>query len=269
MSLVQNEYAFARDVAEHGIRDGFLMHLDKQSITFAPKPVNAFDFYAQKKPNSTKLDWYPVYAVVSADGAFGVDTGPWTASYTQDGTEKSANGEWLTVWAKDQSGAWHALFDGGVTHAAPESPVKGIPEDAPVMQLPALTAPASGVDATQAQIAQQENQFSDDAAHGLKAAYEAAAAADIHVLLDNGQPLLGREEALTVMPAMPAGLHWVPMGGSVARSGDLGYVYGMTYKTADEKHASPVGVYMHVWRRDQDGWKLLISEDQPLPPAKN
>src|SRR5579863_2376022 len=97
-SLVQNEYAFAKAVADHGIRDGFLMYLDKQAITLSPQPVNAFDLYTNRKPNGTKLSWYPIYALLSSSGDFGVDTGPWRADWIQDGKPQVAHGDWLTVW---------------------------------------------------------------------------------------------------------------------------------------------------------------------------
>jgi ketosteroid isomerase-like protein len=268
-SLVQNEYAFARDVAAHGIRDGFLMHLDKQSVTFAPRPVNAYDFYTQRKPGSSKLSWYPAFALVSASGDFGVDTGPWTADWIQDGKAQSAHGEWLSVWARDKSGAWRALFDGGVSHPAPTTAAQALDENTPVMQLPASKDPVPSTDEVQSDVERQETLFSNDAVNGLKATYGSVAAEDIRLLLEGAYPLVGRDMVLKAMPETPAGLQWVPMGNSVAKSGDLGYVYGMTYKSTDEKHETPQGVYMHVWRRDAAGWKLVIAEEVPLAqPSK-
>ena len=269
LTLLQNEYAFARDVSARGIRDGFLLHLDKSAITFAPQPVKAYELYSQRKPGNTKLSWYPAFALVSAAGDFGVDTGPWRADYTEDGKDKSANGEWLTVWTRDKSGAWRALFDGGVGHAPPEIPAQALSEDGAVPRLPALAGPAPTGDTVQKELQRQEALFSDGAVRQLKAAYATAAADDIHLLLENSQPLVRREQVLKGTPAVPAGLVWVPLGGSVAQSGDLGYVYGMTYKPADEKRKAPQGVYVHVWRRDSDGWKLLLAEESPLPqPGK-
>jgi ketosteroid isomerase-like protein len=268
-SLVQNKYAFARDVAAHGVRDGFLMYLDKQSVTFAPQPVNAYDFYTQRKPGSSKLSWYPAFALVSASGDFGVDTGPWTADWTQDGKAQSAHGEWLSVWARDKSGAWRALFDGGVSHPAPTAPAQALDEIAPVTQLPASKDPAPSTDEAQSEVERQETLFSNDAVNGLKTAYSSVAAEDIRLLLEGAYPLVGREPVLKIMPTTPAGFQWVAQGGSIAKSGDLGYVYGMTYKSMDEKHETPQGVYMHVWRRDADGWKLILAEEVPLvQPSK-
>lgn len=269
LNLLQNEYVFARDVAARGVRDGFLLHLDKSAITFAPQPVNAYDFYSRRKPGTTKLSWYPVLALVSAAGDFGVDTGPWRADYTEDGKDESSNGEWLTVWIRDKSGAWRALFDGGVGHAPPERPAPALPEDGAVTQMPALTGPAPAIDAVQAELERQEALFSDTAVRQLKAAYASVAADDIHLLLEDSQPLVGRERVLKLTPATSSGLEWVPIGGSVADSGDLGYVYGMTYKPEDRKRKTPQGVYVHVWRRDPGGWKLALAEESPLPkPSK-
>jgi len=101
-------------VAKTNIRDGFLKYLDKQSITFAPQPVNAFDRYTQGKVNGTKLLWYPSYALVSATGDFGVDTGPWTAHWDEGGKQQTAYGEWLSIWARDSTGTWKALFAAGI-----------------------------------------------------------------------------------------------------------------------------------------------------------
>ena len=269
VSLVQNEYAFARDVAAHGVRDGFLMYLDKQSVTFAPQPVNAYDFYTQRKPGSSKLSWYPAFALVSASGDFGVDTGPWTAGWVQDGKPQSAYGEWLSIWARDKSGAWRALFDGGISHPAPSAPAQALDENASVTQLPAVKDPAPSTDEVQAQVQSQDTVFSNDAVHGLQTAYGSVAAEDIRLLLEGASPLVGREPVLKIMPTTPAGFQWVAQGGSVAKSGDLGYTYGMTYKVTDVKHQTPQGVYMHVWRRDPEGWKLVIAEEVPLSqPSK-
>ncbi len=266
VSLVQNEYDFAAVVAKQGVRDGFLQYLDKQAVTFAPQPVNAYDGYEKRKPSSTQLTWYPSYALVSASGDFGVDTGPYTAEWMQDGKPHYAYGEWLSVWAKDASGKWKALFDSGIQHAKPQTAVQPLAKDAKVMQLAAAGGAAPAVDDTHDALVRADTVFSNDAARkGLRSAYQSSGAADLRLLLDGSEPLIGQAEVGSVTPEVPAGLEWVALGGSAARSGDLGYVYGMTYKTGDTLHQVPQGTYMHVWRKDPVGWKLIIAEETPLP----
>ncbi|HEY3645048.1 MAG TPA: hypothetical protein VGM16_06880, partial [Gammaproteobacteria bacterium] len=249
-SLVQNEYDFAATVAKQGVRDGFLQYLDKQAIGFSPTPMNAYDRYSKGKPGgNAKLLWYPTYAVLASSGDYGVDTGPWTyEAVGKDGKTETAHGEWLTVWHRNQEGRWKALFDSGIGHD-PASTETALAHDAQVAQMKAMGGPVPSVEDVQDQLVQAESVFSNEASnHSLREAYENSASADLRLLLDKSQPVLGRELAVKVAPEAASGLVWAPMGGSAAKSGDLGYVYGETYKLADAKHSTPVGVYMHVWR---------------------
>lgn len=264
-SLVQNEYAFVRAVAAHGIRDGFLMYLDKQSITFAPSPANAHDFYMERKPTSTKLDWYPAYALVASSGDFGVDTGPWTAEWSQDGKPQQAHGEWLSIWSRDKTGAWHALFDGGIDHDA-ASKETALKEDAEVRRLPAPTVHL-GADAAHKALLTAEAAFAKTADDGaLRAGYAQYGSDDLRFLWEDRLPIVGKDKVLNAIPIGKSALTWKPMGGSVAASGDLAYLYGMTYQVDDKAFSSPVTTYVHVWRREKDRWWLFIALDKPLPP---
>jgi ketosteroid isomerase-like protein len=267
-TLVENEYAFARDVAKQGIRDGFLKYLDPQSMTFEPLPVNAYEFYQTSKPSATKLHWYPVFALTSSSDDFGVDTGPWSAQWTQDGKQQGAHGEWLTVWSSNDQGEWHALFDGGVGHDAPAVAAPALPEHAKVARLKPTGQMLSSATA-HAALQKAEQDFNDIATKdGLRAAYAAEAADDVRLLQDDVLPLVGKDAVLSKLSADKATLHWVLKGGSAAKSGDLGYVYGMTYALTDKSLATPHNTYVHVWRLDENGWRLLIAEEQGALPTK-
>ena len=267
VSLVQNEYDFGAAVAKKGIRDGFLQYLDKQAIGFSPTPKNAYEAYSGIKPGPSngKLTWYPAWALLSSSGDFGVDTGPWTASSVKDGKSTESHGEWLTVWTRNKDGDWKVLFDSGTSHPAPESPAKALAKRSPVTRLPVLVGPVPPTEDLQDQLLRAEKIFSNEARDGsLRAAYQGSGAPDLRLLLEGGQPILGLALATRVTPDVTSGLQWAPMGGTVAHSGDLGYIYGMTYKVTDTKQATPQGTYMHVWRRDADGWKMLIALESPL-----
>lgn len=266
-TLVQTEYAFAKAVADHGIRDGFLMYLDKQAITLNPQPANAFDLYTKGKPSETKLSWYPVYALLSSSGDYGVDTGPWRADWVQDGKPQVAYGDWLTVWHLSKDGHWRILFDGGSDHAAPPSPPKALGKNAKVPRLP--KSKPEKIDAVHEALYKAETLFSNTAvASSPQAAYAGQGADDLR-LMDEGSPTLVGKAAVASMSIQPAGVQWVPVGGSAAVSGDLGYIYGMTYAVNDKDQKNPQGSYMHVWRRDQGEWKLVIDLELPVPPPKH
>ena len=267
VSLVQNEYDFAATVAQKGVRDGFLQYLDKQAIGFSPTPQNAYDAYSSAKPSSggSKLTWYPAWALLSSSGDFGVDTGPWTASSVKDGKPVESHGEWLTVWARHKEGDWKVLFDSGTSHPAAGHPPKALAKQSAVPQLPELAGPVPPTEDIHDQLLRAEKVFSNEARdHSLRSAYQGSGAPDLRLLLEGGQPILGLALAARVTPDVASGLRWVPMGGTAARSGDLGYIYGMTYKISDTQQSAPQGTYMHVWKRDADGWKMLIALESPI-----
>lgn len=226
-SLVQNEYAFAKAVADHGVRDGFLMYLDKQAITLAPQPANAFDVYTNRKPSSTKLSWYPSFALLSSSGDFGVDTGPWRADWTQEGKAQVSHGDWLTVWHLSKDGRWRILFDGGTDHEAPAKPPVALSKNAKVMRLPKTQA--ADVEEVHDSLERAETVFSNTAVESSPHAADDGQRADELRLLEEGTPTrIGKVLVVGSMPIYPAQVEWVPMGGSAAVSGDLGYIYGMT-----------------------------------------
>ncbi len=271
VSLVQNEYDFAATVAQKGFRDGFLMYLDKQAITLGPKPTNDYEAAEKAKPSDAKLTWYPSWALVSASGDFGVDTGPWTyEAVGKDGKTEKDYGDWLTVWTRDKDGHWKALFDSGIDHAAPSSPVKGLAHDATVPQLKAQGGALPAEAELKDQLVRAEEVFSNNLVDkGPRAAYQEMGTEDLRLMDEDHDPVLGKAAVMKAVPSQPTDLILAPSGGSVSHSGDLGYLYGMTYTVADEyKRQKPLGAFMHVWQRTDDGWKLIIAMDAPFPPAK-
>ncbi|MFI4967215.1 MAG: hypothetical protein ACHQAU_00705 [Gammaproteobacteria bacterium] len=268
VSLIQNEYDFAKAVADHGVRDGFLMYLDKQAITLAPQPVNAYEVYTNRKPSATKLSWYPTFALLSSSGDFGVDTGPWIASWVQEGKQQKAYGDWLTVWHKNKDGHWQVLFDGGVDHDKPAKTPQALAKTAKVTQLGSV-GQVVDMDKVHWTLERAEQLFSDtEIDSSPRQAYAGQADAGLRLLEEGHQPVICLPAVMASMSVQPGAWQWVPSGGSVAPSADIGYIYGLTYAAKDDDHKTPLGSYMHVWQRDQGDWKLLIDEELPVPPQK-
>jgi ketosteroid isomerase-like protein len=71
----------------------------------------------------------------------------------------------------------------------------------------------------------------------------------------------------------PKPLRWVPVGGEVSASGDMGYTYGTwarETRSADGKAVRLTGKYVTVWARAGGGpWQMeadIGSVDPPKPP---
>ena len=75
----------------------------------------------------------------------------------------------------------------------------------------------------------------------------------------------GKTDVLAVLAEDKAPVRWEPAGGGVARSGDLGYTYGVLERQEAEAWAK-TGNYMRVWRHQADGtWKLAFDVLSPRP----
>jgi ketosteroid isomerase-like protein len=52
---------------------------------------------------------------------------------------------------------------------------------------------------------------------------------------------------------------WEPKGGDVAKSGDLGFTYGLYSVKPIEKDTIYYGTYVSIWKRQADGkWKFVL-----------
>jgi hypothetical protein len=91
----------------------------------------------------------------------------------------------------------------------------------------------------------------------------ARAAEDVRLLREGAGARTGRESARVLAETAGAAYASVPIGGAVARTGDLGYTYGTYTRSAP---AEPdAGNYLRVWRREPAGWRLVLDVASPVP----
>jgi len=93
---------------------------------------------------------------------------------------------------------------------------------------------------------------------------------DFVKLSDGRFPVIGKKafEKMTGGKGGTTGLTWTPVGGEVARSGELGYTWGNWTYTG--KDTTMYGNYFSVWKRGADGaWKLLLDGGNSTPTPRN
>ena len=82
------------------------------------------------------------------------------------------------------------------------------------------------------------------------------------VLLRPGHfPLLGADaiDFLVQLNDTTYTLKWEPMGGMVAKSGELGYTYGIYALKPTDKDTLIYGNYVSIWKKQSDGsWKFVL-----------
>ena len=257
MDLVESERAFAREVAELGIRDGFLEHLAEGSIVFAAGPVDGRASYEARPKTDSRLAWDPVYAEISAGGDLGWTTGPWTFR-PGEGEPVAAAGHYVSLWRMGEDGVRRVELDVGIVHAPGAKPPAA--PDTRVL----AGAPAPSGDRV-ADLREADRALSAAAALDMAAAYAGRAAPDLRVYRMGSLPAVGDAAVNLALERGP--FVWEPVGAGVSEAGDLGYTYGRARGPAADPGADPGG-YLRIWRRDGEAeWRLALDlADVPATP---
>ena len=141
-------------------------------------------------------------------------------------------------------------------------------------QQPAATADTRGDD--EAAIRKADMDWANTAQSKQVDAWMTYYSDDAAVLPPNEPMAIGKEQARKAMSdflALPGlSLKWAPSKVEVARSGDLGYSYGVYEMTFNDPKGNPVndkGKYVEVWKKQADGkWKCAVDTfNSDLPAA--
>jgi ketosteroid isomerase-like protein len=234
-------------------------------IIFTPSPVNSKEWYRKRlptpKPLKATLNWEPRYGDVSRAGDLGYNIGPWNYVNNSPSKEPDVHGYYMSIWRKQPDGRWKVALDfgtgGGV--AANADHVFGKPFQA--AQQYKIKVPSGSNPANELQrLTEMDRDFGKGA--------QAVATLDIYLakFSDNakvmraGIPPAGKEAVRSYIPAgKDVSLALAPIGGEVAKSGDLGYTYG-SYELQESGQAKEKGYYAHIWKRDGSGkWRIVVS----------
>jgi ketosteroid isomerase-like protein len=118
------------------------------------------------------------------------------------------------------------------------------------------TSPAS-VD----EVLRADREFSDMSKHiGIKKAYTEYMSDDGILLRPDFLPITGASavDYLSTLRDEDYELSWEPQGGMIAKSGELGFTYGVYHlKTEDTIYE---GTYTNIWKKNGDGpWRYVLN----------
>jgi ketosteroid isomerase-like protein len=101
---------------------------------------------------------------------------------------------------------------------------------------------------------------------GWEEAYRAVAAGDLRFQRQGAAPTLGAEAAAAASAASPRDVTWEYRGNGVARSWDLGYVYGLAIRRAKNASRPDTSAFVHLWRKDDAGqWRMVTDWEGAFP----
>ena len=258
-SLVQAEKDFSKLSVEKGIKDSFVVNFSDDAIIFRPTPVAGKKWYEGRPPTAGVLSWQPVLSEIAASGELGYNTGPY--EYREKADAKPVGyGEFFSFWKRQADGKWKVVFDHGCEHSMPVNEVK----------LEAIVSQSKSADsknddiAMLMQIDQKFSQLSKE--QGTQKAFAQFLAQKTRVLRPQLFPESNRDKALAVVAQEKGTLTWEPSGGDIAKSGDLGYTYGLSQRNVDGKIEK--GNYVRAWRRENGDWKVALDVMTPFPAEK-
>ncbi|HEY5369102.1 MAG TPA: DUF4440 domain-containing protein [Hanamia sp.] len=77
-------------------------------------------------------------------------------------------------------------------------------------------------------------------------------------------PIIGADaiDFISVLSDTAYKLSWKPMHAEIAKSGDLGYTYGIYQLKI--KDTTLKGTYVNIWKKESDGeWKFVVNSNNP------
>jgi hypothetical protein len=268
-SLVASERAFAALSVAKGMKAAFLAYLAEGSVVFQPAAVDARKLWEGRPASAATLSWEPSFAAVSSAGDFGYTTGPWEFRPPADslGTpappESYAYGQFNSVWKHDKKTGWRLIADIGVTHAKPARGGVGSGEftAGPVLRVRTMKIGRADIPGEDQRLSKAMR------AVGPREALVAHGAPDLRLNSEGRPPAVGLEAAQARFDTLGGFYEYRTEGSVIAKSGDLGYSYGLAERFVSATGApADSSVYLHVWRQEGGRfWRLALAVLNPLP----
>jgi ketosteroid isomerase-like protein len=249
------------------MRTAFLANLSQDAVIFRPLPMNGHASWESRPESKATLVWEPAFAEIAASGDFGFTTGPWEF-HPPAGAENTeiGYGDFLSVWQRDTTGTWRVVLDDGVEHAKPEHGLDAVTvEPGPAHDTQDTTAIATRDFVKGLDLILSRTSANLTAEHAIPM----WTARDLRHLSGGHMPRLG-DIAIDSLAQVARHSKWNPIDSGVARTGDLGYTYGLRVDHGPDVNQPPdTSVYVHVWRKTGPGeWKIAAVVDNPLHPEK-
>ncbi len=269
--VVAAERAFAADAPSLGVAGSFSKWSVPEAIVIAAgRAQRVGDVYPDRPRPADEplLEWWPNFAGIARSGDLGFTTGGVAV-----GGQRT--GHYFTIWKRQPDGAWKWVYDGGSGASAADVPG---PNSEPEILPP-------GPELIQVRRAGEDGgEYPPRAVQAMNAVREeeatlaAAAAADqktahLAKLADNGRlyvaplaPAIGRAAFEETLSGWPATFRFGPTeGGGASDYGDLVWTYGpAAWSRGGEERT---GHYVRLWQRQEVGWKIVLAQLIPAPPA--
>jgi ketosteroid isomerase-like protein len=257
-AMVAAERAFAQLARDQNTKDAFLYFLTDDAITSGPSgPIKGKEGIKNQEVNSSWLHWEVAFSDIAGSGDFGYNTGPWEYRANKTDEKAVAFGEFNSIWKKQADGSWRNALDIGVRHGEPASKVAWTTSSLPLN--PSKRKSKANPDITS--LLEKENELLAWFEKRGNHAFESHLSSESRICRTGLLPIITKQEKqkFFIETNLPTRLHLI--GGEVASSNDLGYVYGTAeVQTAnkDGQSENKIATYFRVWKKEGKDWKIVL-----------
>ncbi len=236
------------DAKRMGACSALSARISPEAVVLARVPIAAGTWRCDW-PDS--LGWLSRVEVAS-DSDFGYSVGAWEAS--------DSSAWWIAVWRRPPEGVW-MVEAAALTRHPRTSGVGGFKAYAGLGAIRATRQLYQ--EAARVSMLKSDRDLAVASTDvGLESALDVAMADSVLLLHAGRPPAVGRDSAQSSLRRLQGMgiVTWLPIGGRVARAGDLGYTYGIaTLRPSAADSALTSSTYLRLWRSsDQGQWKLVL-----------
>ena len=262
-SLAKMEKEFSEYTISHGGPEAWTKYFASDGIMFTPQPVNAIEFMkprlAVKRPRINKLQWEASFSDISSAGDFGYNIGPSVVENIKFDTVPKQYGYIFSVWKKVDDSTWRVAIDAGIA-------VK-VKSDDHQLTGKHTRCTASKPGKLSYSFLEAESRFFKLALENdFLTAYKRNLIEQSKMLKNEWALYNGKREILEWFEGNDKGsmlekAELKLMGSGSSKSDDLAFTYGSYVKITSREE----GLFVHVWKRINSEWYLVVDVTGPVP----
>lgn len=252
--LVNVEREFIQMAKEKNTRDAFLYFLADSAVTFGKEPRKGKQYLEEQTPGNDWLYWDIAYSDIAASGDFGFNLGPWEYRRNRKDEKPVASGSFISVWRKQADGKWKNVIDIGVSHPLSEEKTVWT-----TSLIPAGHEQPEKPISFEVFLKEQENAFIQAYHYRGNEAFDFWLSEEARIFRSDAEPFVraGKE----TYEKSTQKIQYKPLGGAIAASSDLAYVYGTASLDWMRKEGPQIvpAHYLRIWKKEKNkGWKIVV-----------